>query len=129
MIQARIGPDSYKTSYTNERGQGTADLPVAKGGAGSGFGPHELVESALATCIVMTARMIAVEKDWKLDQAECDVRLERHAADQITLHYDLRLTGPTEEQIRMIERLVDNCPVAKTLRGTISIQAVPNELC
>lgn len=127
MIQARIGTDSYETTFTNERFHGTADLPVAKGGAGLGFGPQELLESALATCIVMTARMISVEKNWRLELAECDVRTERLADDQITLHYDLRVKGPTAEQVHIIQKLVGNCPIAKKLRGSIAIQPVSKE--
>lgn len=61
MIRASSLDVPYQTAFTNGTLEAVADVPVEKGGAGRGFGPHELLEAAFATCLTMTAQMYAAE--------------------------------------------------------------------
>lgn len=59
MIRASENAVPYQTAFSNGTHTAVADVPMEKGGAGQGFGPHELLEAALATCLTMTVRMAA----------------------------------------------------------------------
>ncbi len=122
MIQAKNSTGTFRTSFSSQVSTSEADLPIAKGGGGQGFGPHELIEAGLATCMVMTARMYANEHGWKLADAACQVRIERSATGDVTFVYSLQLPGLTSEQQRKITVLVTQCPVARTLTQAASIR-------
>jgi putative redox protein len=122
MIQANNPAGSYRTLFTSPASSAQADLPLAKGGGGQGFGPHELIEAGLATCMVMTARMYAVEHHWPLEDARCQVRLEKNAAGDITFWYSLELPGLSPEQQQKILALMSHCPVARTLSKPAMLQ-------
>ena len=49
MIETRSLPQAYCGVATNGRSEMHTDAPLAKGGGGTGFGAHELLEAALAT--------------------------------------------------------------------------------
>src|SRR5207247_6316725 len=44
---------------------------------GCGFGPHQLLEAALATCLTITVRKFAAEHKFPLDSASAEVLLDR----------------------------------------------------
>lgn len=56
----------FQASFPNGSQSATADVPVEKGGDGKCFGPHDLLEAALATCLTMTARMYAEKHGYRL---------------------------------------------------------------
>lgn len=122
MIQANNPAGSYRTKFTSRTETAEADLSLAKGGGGQGFGPHELIEAGLATCMVITARMYAVEHHWPLEDARCQVRLEKNATGDITFVYSLELTGLSPEQQQKILALMSHCPVARTLSKPATLQ-------
>ncbi len=105
--------------------ESVADVPIAKGGAGAGFGPHELVEAALATCMTMTVQMFAAKHDMPLAGAICKVHIDRSLPDQIVLRYMLDLDGPlTEDQARQLREAAEACPVGRTLTGPVAIRSM-----
>jgi len=115
--------EEYRIEFTDGFRAAYADLPAAKGGRGDGFGPHDLLEAALATCIAMTARMMAAKHDLPLIEARCTVRIDRSVPDAAILNYDLSLEGPlTTEHEFQIRDAVSRCPVVRTVSGRISIQ-------
>lgn len=123
MIAAvnRLG---HRVEFTDGTLTAVADLPAAKGGGGDGFGPHDLLEAALATCIAMTARMTAAKHDLPLTAARCTVRIDRSVPDAAVLIYDLSLDGPlTAEQSAHVRDAVARCPVARTLSGRVAVRA------
>jgi len=122
MIQAKNSTGTFRTSFSSHVSTGEADLPIAKGGGGQGFGPHELIEAGLATCMVMTARMYANEHGWKLEDATCQVRIERSATGDVTFVYSLQLFGLTSEQERRITMMMTQCPVSRTLTKAASMR-------
>jgi putative redox protein len=126
MIRATSLEAAYQTDFTNGSHGSVADVPVEKGGSGQGFGPHDLVEAALATCITMTVKMYAARHGLPLEGAVCEVRIDRSRPDAAVLNYTLDLCGDlTDEQCRLLGEAASRCPVARTLTGAITIQPAP----
>lgn len=125
MIKSSTLDVPFQIAFTNGVHAGVADLPIVKGGAGAGFGPHELLEAALATCLVMTARMYAEKNRLPLASASCEVLIDRSAVDSVVLGYVLLVEGDlTTEQKRQIQEAAARCPVARTLTGQINLQTI-----
>jgi putative redox protein len=126
MIRATTADTSNRIAFSNGRSESVADLPIEKGGAGDGFGPHELLEAALATCISMTVRLVASREHIPLQSASCEVRLDRSQPDVVILGYDLSLEGDlTEAQTARLHDVAGRCPVSKTLCGSLRVEALP----
>lgn len=115
--------EPFQTGFSNGDCSGVTDVPVAKGGEGRGFGPHDLLEAALATCMAMTARKYAQEGGLPLTSVQCEVRIDRSSPDRVKLTYDLRIDGNmTSTQERALREAVARCPVARTLTGPIALE-------
>lgn len=128
MVTANSLPSAYQTTFSNGVHKGIADVPVTKGGSGSGFGPHELLEAAFATCLSMTVRMYAAEHALPLTGASCEVRIDRSNPDAAVLNYALAFDGSlTDEQLERLHAAAGKCPVARTLRGDIVLQPASRE--
>jgi putative redox protein len=124
MIQSTSLGIPYQTAFGNGSHEAVADVPIEKGGAGKGFGPHELLEAAFATCLTMTVQMHAARHGIPLTQARCEVRIDRSIPGAVTLNYDLALDGPlTDEQSAQLREAASRCPVARTLTGSIALKA------
>lgn len=125
MIRASSLGVPYQTAITNGTHHAVADVPVAKGGAGQGFGPHELLEAALATCLTMTVQMYAGKHGIPLAGAHCEVRIDRSVPDAVTLSYTLTFDGPLSDvQSAQLRDAASRCPVARTLSGAIHLNPV-----
>jgi len=123
MIRAESLPTPFQTRFTNATHSAICDVPREKGGEGQGFGPHELLEAALATCMTMTVQMYASKHGYPEFTACCEVRIDRSRPGTVTLHYSLSFEGDlTAEQVRRLHEAVKGCPVGRTLTGGISIE-------
>ncbi|HEX3150111.1 MAG TPA: OsmC family protein [Gemmataceae bacterium] len=123
MIRSTSLDVPYQTVFTNGTHDAIADVPVEKGGAGKGFGPHELLEAAFATCLTMTVQMYAAKHDIPLRGTRCEVRIDRAVPNTVTLSYALAFDGPlTDEQSAQLRAAASKCPVARSLTGTILLQ-------
>lgn len=122
LIQAKNLVEPYQTAFSNGTYESIADVSIAKGGGGLGFGPHELLEAALATCVTMTVQMAAQKHGFPLEGAQCTARLDRSQPERIQLHYTLTLDGPAlrPEQHAALHASAARCPVAQTLSGGIA---------
>jgi putative redox protein len=113
----------YQTLFTNGRHSTIADVPSAKGGGDKGFGPHELLEAAFATCATMTVQMHAAKHKLPLQGATCEVHLDRSVPNDFRMDYSLTLDGPlTAEQVNQLHEAARNCPVGRTLSNAISLR-------
>ena len=123
MIRSSSLDVPYRTAFSNGSLDAVADVPVEKGGAGKGFGPHELLEAAFATCLTMTVQMYAAKHGLPLHAAQCEVRIDRSVPGTATLNYALTFDGPlTDEQSARLREAASRCPVAKTLTGAVVLQ-------
>jgi putative redox protein len=116
MINAASTATPFRVAFGNGRAEAFADRPPEKGGAGDGFGPHDLLEAALATCLAMTVTMHAAKHGWPVRQARAAVRLDRSRPDEVVFEYTLDIDGDlTDDQRAALRAAAANCPVSQTL--------------
>jgi len=90
----------YRVQFTDGRHSALADTTPDKGGGESGFRPHELLETALATCMNMTATMYAAKHTIPLTQVLTKVSLDRSGSEQVVFRYSVELGGDLTVQQR-----------------------------
>jgi putative redox protein len=123
MIQSSSLEAPYQAQFSDGAHSAVADVPVGKGGRGQGFGPHDLLEAALATCMCMTARTYAEKHGWPLTGVRSAVRIDRGTPGEATLHYSLEFDGPLSAvQTEVLLEAAGNCPVARTLTGKLAVR-------
>jgi hypothetical protein len=78
VMRTRSLPGAYRTA---EQWPATRSLraPIDKGGGGTGFGAHELLEGALAVCISMAGRMYTAAHSIPLEHVSTQVQWRRPA--------------------------------------------------
>jgi putative redox protein len=108
-----------------ELGAGTArwraDLDASIGGAGNDPTPHELLDSALAACTVLTLQLYARRKQIPLTGAQAQVERQEgggvyRMVRQLTLEGDLSETQRTD-----LLRVANACPIHKALQNRFEI--------
>jgi putative redox protein len=130
MIHSSSLDVPYQVQFTNGQCSAIADVPKAKGGDGQGFGPHELVEAALATCLTMTAQMYAKKHAIPLEGVSAEVHIDRSQPNEVTLVYSLKFDGPLSPgQERDMRVAASTCPVARTLSGKLACRSKEAEVC
>lgn len=116
MIETRNLPQAYCGVASNGRCAMQTDAPLAKGGGGAGFGAHELLEAALATCINMAVRMQASAHGIPLQAVEASVRILRPDEGTIVFEQVLDLQGPlSDDQRAALMAAAHASPVRQTL--------------
>jgi len=98
-----------------------ADEEREAGGDDTGPGPHEILLAALGACTSMTVELYADRKGWPLRAV--DVRLSGRSEEagyriERSILFEGELTG--DQKTRLIE-IAEKCPVARTLKGEITI--------
>lgn len=125
MIRTTSHTEPYRTTFKNDNHTAIADAPLTKGGGETGFGPHELLEAALATCINMSIRMAAAKRNISLKNVEASVRLDRNQPHAAIFEYTTAITGDiTTEQRQLLNDAVRTCPVRQTLCRTLEFKEV-----
>ncbi len=123
MITASSEPTAYRTLFSSGAHQAIADAPVAKGGGGAGFDPHELLEAALATCINIVVRKRASQLAIAVESVAVIVRLDRSRPELTSFEYELNLGGSINaEQRGLLYEAVKNCPLSQTLSQQIVVR-------
>lgn len=115
MITSFIGTDKYKVSLHNGRHQFYADEPVEKGGMDTAPTPDELLESALASCTLVTLRMYTDHKQWNVGGIDVSVSLKREDGKTIITRKLKFEHALEEEQQQRLMQVAKSCPVSKTL--------------
>jgi uncharacterized OsmC-like protein/predicted DsbA family dithiol-disulfide isomerase len=100
-----------------------ADLPPDEGGQDSGPNPHEFLLAALGACTAMTIEWTAKKKGIPLRHV--DVRLSQsRTLEGHLFRRSIQLQGElTDEQRQELLRAAERCPVSRTLRGHIAVDA------
>jgi putative redox protein len=125
-VKATIGKDKYKTLVKSDTNMLIADEPKEVGGSDLGFSPDELLASSLAVCTVVTVRMYADRKHWKLDGVEVTVTIQwdkEHAQTQMRKEILLKGDLLPEERQRLLE-ISERCPTHKMLQNPINIKTI-----
>jgi putative redox protein len=123
MITTHQKQPRYLVQFSNGKQEACSDAPIAKGGQGAGFGPHELLEASLACCINMWIRMQADKQGISVDSINVSVTLKREHPEEAIFEYTVRLDPalPPDQGAELL-RLADACPVQKTLLKKLSFQ-------
>jgi putative redox protein len=115
MINSFIGAEKYKVTHSNGRHQFYADEPVDKGGMDTAPTPDELLESALASCTLVTLRMYTDHKQWNVGAIDLSVSLKREEGKTIITRQMKFEHQLSDEQMQRLVQVAKNCPVSKTL--------------
>lgn len=99
-----------------------ADLDVSAGGAGADPSPHELLDSALAACTMLTLQLYAKRKQYPL--ADVQVRIEREEGGGVyRMKRHVTVGGALDDAQRAdLLRVANACPIHKALHGRFEIE-------
>ena len=99
-----------------------AGMPAKDGGQDEGPDPHELLESALAACTILTAQLYAGRKGWALTDTDCSVRVVSEGA-ETRIAREVRFLGELDEmqRARLLE-IVNKCPIHRLLESQVVIE-------
>lgn len=107
------------------------DAPTDNRGKGERFSPTDTVCVALATCMITTMGIKAADMNIDLAGTKIDVKKymvadpRRIAQIDVTLHFPGTLQLDEKERT-ILQRIGDNCPVAKSLHPDLKLQLVYN---
>lgn len=123
MITTQSQEPRYLVQFTNGTQHADADVLPIKGGQGAGFGPHELLEASIATCITMWIRMQADKLGITVGQISVTVSLKRDHPQEAVFDYTVDLDAAVSaDQRATLLQLADDCPVRRTLLKKLSFQ-------
>lgn len=98
-----------------------ADLEPDIGGSGQAPSPHDLLDSALAACTVLTLQLYAQRKGYPLDAARAEVSHEEDRGDY-KLTRRLTLKGALDDAQRQdLLRVANACPIHKALHKRFAV--------
>jgi putative redox protein len=105
-----------------------SDEPVEVGGKDEGPAPGALLCMSLASCKVITLRMYANRKGWKVDSIKMKIDLVKGTelpSGNNTFYCELTLTGDlTEEQKLRLMDISKACPIQKLLMKPTEVVSV-----
>jgi len=123
---------AYSTGITIHQHQLLADELPEAGGTDTGPAPGDYLCSALASCKVITLRMYAQRKQWKVDAIKVKVDLVK--GDQLpsgnnTFFCEVTLTGELDDtqRARMLE-IARACPIHRLLSKPSEIVTIMDGL-
>jgi putative redox protein len=94
----------------------------AQAGGGQHPSPHEILDSALAACTVLTLQLYAKRKGMKLARVTARVSPRQDGA-VYRMQRDLAVEGDLSDADRQsLLRIAQMCPVHKTLIGEMAIE-------
>lgn len=114
-IIARAQPGGTAISIAAGKATWRADLAASVGGGGADPTPHELLDSALAACTLLTVQLYAKRKQYPLTGAQVQV-LRDEKTDVYGLTRELTLEGALDDAQRAdLLRVANACPIHKAL--------------
>jgi putative redox protein len=125
MVRAENLANPYQVAFQNGTQSGVADTAAGKGGSGQGFRPHELLEAALASCMVMTLRMYAERHAIDYTGIGVAVRLDRTDPEHPVFESAVSFPAdfPADRRGRMLQ-VAERCPVHRTLAAGLGFRTV-----
>ena len=116
MMQCRGLSTPLQVAFGNGQFTGVCDATPDKGGGGQGFRPHELLEAALGSCLIMVMTKFAASHGIPLAGVAVTVTLDRSDPETAAYACAITLEGDlTDDARRRILRAARSCPVRRTL--------------
>ncbi|HET8864336.1 MAG TPA: OsmC family protein [Gracilimonas sp.] len=128
--------ETFKTTLSAGKHELISDEPESvTGGQNSGPDPYDYLLMGLGSCTLMTVKMYAERKGWKLDDLYLELRHNQRHADDCAqcedpkskidhIEKELIIKGDlSQEQLDKLLEISKKCPVHKTLEGDISISS------
>lgn len=119
-------PDGkYVTEITAGAHTFISDIRPKIGGTDQAPDPHELLESALAACTIMTVQLYADRKGWPLESTHVKVTIDKEGKDShIQREVSFKGSELTQEQRAQLLVIADKCPIHKILMSQMQISTV-----
>jgi len=124
MIECKSEKDKYccKTEIGGFTIQ--SDVTPEKGGHENGIRPHDILATAYASCLNMSVRMACDKKQIPYDFVISKVILIREE-ERTIFKYQIDFSNHISDTIKdEILKMVENCPVRKTLSKPIEFQLI-----
>lgn len=120
-VTARTCTESTLVEISSGHALWWADLDMSNGGSGLHPNPHDLLDSALASCTVLTLQLYAARKDYPLEGVQTQVD-RTHDGALYQLNRRIELSGAlTQDQRQDLLRVANACPIHKALSGRFVI--------
>lgn len=103
-----------------------SDATIEKGGQGQGFRPHDILESAYASCLNIFVQMLCKKMRISSDNISVKVDLTRLESRTIFNYFIEFGDNISERQKEKILKAVEECPVRKTLSRPIAFELKKN---
>ena len=109
-----------KLRFTIEIGRHriTTDQPVTGGGEDAGPAPLDFLGASLGACVAFYVQQFCTSRGISQDGLRVEVRYHKVPSPSRVGGFDVRVVLPGDfrpEQLRMVERVVRNCPAHNTL--------------
>jgi putative redox protein len=101
-----------------------SDVTADKGGLENGIRPHDILATAYASCLNISVRMACNKKQIPIDSVISKVGLIRDDSKTIftyQIDFSNQLPDDTKQDIL---KMIENCPVRKTLSKQIEFQLI-----
>jgi uncharacterized OsmC-like protein len=100
------------------------DAPVDNKGKGENFSPTDMVASALGSCIFTIMGIAAREHGFSIDGATCKITKimteNPRKIGEIKIDFDFAQHEFTDKQKKILNYCVKSCPVALSLKESVS---------
>jgi putative redox protein len=120
-VQGRSVAGSTAVELSLKEARWRSDLTTDLGGSGKDPDPHDLLDSALVACTILTVQLYAKRKQYPLESVE--VTLLHDEDDAVyRMHRQVTLGGAlSQPQKDDLMRVANACPLHKALHKTFEI--------
>lgn len=118
-LSAQLGTVAYRTEIVSDKHVIFSDEPLDLGGGDTAFTPFQLMLSSLASCTLITMRMYANRKGWRIDTMSVDLFYNEETKE---VKRNIRLEEADENVMKERMLLIANkCPIHKLLDPVLQI--------
>jgi putative redox protein len=112
--------EKYHSVISNGNVSIECDNPVAYGGAGVEFGPHDFIEAGYAACLNVGTRKICERENIDFEEIKITVALDYHDDEKMYIRHKIEIKGVPDDVAKDIaEREFANCLVKRNLSKQI----------